>query len=86
MAENQKQDVPQVGDIWQEVDPRRTRYVRIEADGDNHAFITTVVFSDHFSGWLIAKGSRLTRAALGRFDGKRGGYKLHKRTLETSNA
>lgn len=63
-----------VGQIWQEVDPRKTRYVRVERVGLGGASIRTV--EKIGEEWRPARGSHLNWAARERFNGKRGGYML----------
>lgn len=74
---------PQVGDIWKEVDSRIERYVRVERVGVGRRSITirTVVFNPSNMGrrWRDAPRTRATYADLGRFNGRRNGYKLHER-------
>lgn len=66
-----------VGQIWREVNPRRERFVRIEAVSLMRVGISvrTVVKVD--GKWCDAPRSRLSYADRQRFNGKRGGYALH---------
>lgn len=72
------QPKPAVGQIWREVDPRFTRFVRIESVGSffrNEEVIgIRNVANDQHVGWISPKGARFTRASGKRFHGKRGGY------------
>lgn len=74
--------LPQVGDIWREVDPRCERFVRIESVGvvtthSRSIGIRTVIRRE--SGWIAVPRTRTSYARLDRFRGKRGGYALHER-------
>lgn len=65
-----------VGQIWQEVDPRQQRFVRIESTLMRDAVsIRTVTLRD--GTWTDAPRSRVSHPSRARFSGKRGGYKLH---------
>jgi hypothetical protein len=61
------------GQIWREVDPRFTRYVRVESDGQRIGIRAVVKAGDR---WVDAPRSRLSYADRSRFDGRRGGYEL----------
>lgn len=67
---------PAVGQIWKEVDPRVTRFVRVEKVGAHAGVMVRKVIRQNGS-WIHAPRSveRWTNAA--RFDGKRGGYEFH---------
>ncbi len=70
-----------VGQIWQEVDPRHPRHVRVIRIDEQSARIMTVVMLGDGSKerpheWRLIKTSS-TRALLTRFNGKRGGYVLY---------
>jgi len=61
--------------IWQEVDPRFERKVRVEKIlEDGRIGILTVERSEN--GWRPMDGSRIRYADPNRFNGKRGNYKL----------
>lgn len=74
------------GDIWQEVDPRHPRFVRVAKITGSHAYIYAV--EKNVDGiWLTARGPNgrpapERGAQLKRFNGKRTGYALHHRTDE----
>lgn len=78
------QVIPCIGDIWQEADPRFERYVEItglDSQGNNGTGavqILTVYRTPETIGWKSRGGYRW--AKLTRFNGKRGGYKLHIRS------
>lgn len=63
-----------VGQIWKELDPRFDRYVEVLRvdEKDQRA---TIVLASRSGGHA---GTRPTKASLKRFNGKRGGYALHK--------
>lgn len=63
---------PQVGQIWKECDPRFNRYVRIVHLHTNGCTIRTVTENGSM------EFGKSTHALLRRFNGKRGGYILHK--------
>jgi hypothetical protein len=65
--------VPEPGDIWEEIDPRYNppRYVLVVMTYPDYAKIIRV----HLTGETFPK-ARLLDAKLGRFNGKRGGYKF----------
>jgi hypothetical protein len=67
--------VPAIGDIWQEVDPRFTRFVRVVAVNTDAVALRRCTEQGLFEGF------RVTRANLKRFNGKRGGYQLHRLSL-----
>lgn len=62
--------------IWQEVDPRRERFIKVlEVKGDT-ATIQTV--RNVGPTWeRVPKTAMRLWANISRFNGKRGGYKLH---------
>ncbi len=67
-----------VGQIWQEVDPRLERYIRISGISCGVALIETVEqLVDGVTWRHKPKTKRNGEAALTRFTGKRGGYKLY---------
>jgi len=72
------QPKPVVGQIWREVDPRFTRFVRVESVGSflrNEEVIgIRNVTNDPHVGWVSHGGARFSRANSKRFNGKRGGY------------
>lgn len=75
--------VPMVGDIWQEVDPRMTRFVKVTKVWPDSVFVMAV---QHEGGaWVAVRNPKTNRyapernAQLKRFNGKRGGYALHER-------
>ncbi|MBU0917898.1 MAG: hypothetical protein KKD97_16255 [Gammaproteobacteria bacterium] len=63
-----------VGQIWKEVDPRFDRYVEVIGVNDQEQK-ATIMLAARSGGHA---GSRSTKASLKRFNGKRGGYELHK--------
>ena len=65
---------PKVGQIWKEVDPRFTRYIEI-LYVDEREQKATICLASRSGG---NSGSRQTKAAFKRFNGKRGGYELFK--------
>ena len=73
---------PRLGDIWKEVHPRFSRHVMVI--GDHGGPLGTVQIQGCYRvpetiGWQTHGPRRW--AKLGRFNGKRGGYKLEIRTL-----
>jgi hypothetical protein len=74
------------GDIWQEVDPRHPRFVRVTRVLDDDVSIYAVEWDQVAGDWIIALNPRTKRPAperwaqLKRFNGKRTGYALHHRT------
>lgn len=65
------------GQIWQEVDPRFERHVRVlNVSADKEiAVIETVIRSEN--GWVHKpKSPKWSYAGIERFNGKRGGYEL----------
>ena len=65
---------PKVGDVWKEVDPRMERYVCVlELSASGYARLARCDANGE------GQSTRLTRAQLDRFNGKRGGYALHRR-------
>lgn len=72
---------PADGDVWKEIDPRAPRFVEILKVGKTTCFIRKVTQSP--AGiWSYAPRSRWTEANLLRFNGKRGGYSLHRRAAD----
>jgi hypothetical protein len=67
--------IPHPGEIWQECDPRRARYVRVVHVGARVAIIT--VERLRHGDWAAALRARVMTADIGRFSGRRGGYRLH---------
>lgn len=66
--------IVKVGQVWKEVDPRFERYVEVIGVDEQEQKATIMLAArsgDH-------AGSRATKAGLKRFNGKRGGYALHK--------
>lgn len=63
---------PTIGDVWKEVDPRFERYVRVVAVNTDWVRLRKCAEQ----GWF--DGSRVSTAAITRFHGLRGGYKLHR--------
>jgi len=73
-----------VGQIWQDVDPRAIRYARIYAIGTGRRSIAIRTVYKAGRGdikspieWKVKPHSRMTYCDRERFNGKRGGYKLH---------
>lgn len=65
-----------VGQIWVEMDPRDERYVVVEKVYDGlPAFAKVRRVGADGSPW---PKSRSLDAQIGRFDGRRGGYAIHK--------
>lgn len=64
--------IPKVGQIWKEVDPRVDRYVMIVMVGPD------LVRLQRCDADGNAMFTRVTSAQLRRFNGKRGGYALHR--------
>lgn len=70
-----------VGQIWQEVDDRFIRFVRVEFIQNEwckqpHAFVDIVTVKKNSDNeWVRSKGSRLSPANTMRFNGKKGGYR-----------
>lgn len=64
---------PKPGQIWQEVDPRFERFIRVELLTEDEIFIQTVQKVD--GEWKVKPRSKATRAVEERFNGKRGGYR-----------
>lgn len=64
-----------VGQIWQEVDPRTWRFVRVERATPHVIDLQCVEFDGTL--WVAKKGTRRTQAMAIRFTGKCGGYQLH---------
>jgi hypothetical protein len=77
MSDNRtkEQDTSEVriGDIWKEVDPRFTRFVRIV--GRSEHFVRVYTCTE--AGYRLRH--RETACSIGRFNGKRGGYAFHAR-------
>jgi hypothetical protein len=71
-------------DIWQEQDPRQSRFVKVIRVCPKSVFIQAVEH-DIVEGWLPVRNGATGRDApvreskLSRFNGKRGGYKLYER-------
>lgn len=68
----------EVGDIWKEVDPRVERYISIhglrpQATGGARIDFRTCTEEGHIKRFTVGS------ARMERFNGKRGGYKLHRR-------
>lgn len=63
-----------VGQIWKEVDPRFERYIEVIYIDD----VTQKVEIVSPAGSGGQAGRRTTKASIKRFNGKRGGYVLHK--------
>lgn len=72
-------DVPQVGDIWKELDPRveYQRFVKVTRVGAASVFIHKVEPSPN--GWVRPARSTEREAQLKRFHGRSGGYGLYER-------
>jgi hypothetical protein len=62
-----------VGQIWLERDPRRERHVQVLEVREKTVAIRSVIRADD-GNWTAVKGSRVTEAFRGRFNGGRGGY------------
>jgi hypothetical protein len=71
--------IPQIGDIWVELDPRATvqRTIRIDRIACGSACVRTVRRAVHNADWVNDPSSRECWAKLTRFNGKRNGYALH---------
>jgi hypothetical protein len=70
--------LPEAGQIWREVDPRKERYVRIiKVDPTEPGCVWLQAVEFNGTIWTLAYKSRETTALLSRFNGKRGGYDLH---------
>lgn len=69
---------PEVGDIWQEQDPRQPRFVRVAQIGTVSALIYQVERRENGT-FSRAAGSVERWAQIKRFNGKRSGYALHQR-------
>lgn len=73
-------NIPLVGDIWREVDPRFNRYIRIietpDPDDLRVIFKTVIKSGD---AWIDGKHASFQSAKRERFHGRRGGYVLHER-------
>ena len=78
-----------VGQIWQEVDPRKERFIRVISvvpgiavslrQADIGAVIGAVEIETVGSsplGWFRLPLTRVNHASAARFNGRRGGYKL----------
>lgn len=63
---------PKPGEIWQEVDPRLERYIRIISVYDD-VTLETVIKTD--AGWRRAPRTGQRHARMDRFNGKRSGYR-----------
>lgn len=59
-----------IGQIWQEVDPRFTRYVLVVDADEENWYVRGCTIDGEFT-----PRSRALRAMEERFNGKRGGYK-----------
>lgn len=59
------------GQIWQEVDKRFTRFIKIVDIGEEDIFICTVDTDGY-----ATKPERVRKASAARFNGKRSGYKF----------
>lgn len=64
-----------IGQIWVEMDPRDERYVKITAAPTNSFVVTVIRVTEAGEPW--PKG-RKTFPQRVRFNGKRGGYALHR--------
>lgn len=67
----------EVGQIWQEQDPRVERFVRIESVGTGPRSIRIRTVYVESGQWVKDPSSRGSFASRERFNGKRGGYRLH---------
>lgn len=68
--------VPEVGDVWQEIDPRMTRFVRVMSILEG-----AVTISRCWPNGELWDSETRTTAKYSRFNGRRGGYGLHLRTV-----
>lgn len=59
-----------IGQIWQEVDPRFERFIKVVELTEDEILVQTCDREGN-----IVNGSRVTRPRAERFNGKRGGYK-----------
>ncbi len=79
-------ETPQVDDIWKEVDPRATRFVRVVVVAGTDVRVVTVTEKEP-GYWVPVLNEKTKRYAparwadLRRFNGKRGGYALHLREI-----
>ena len=60
----------EIGSVWQEVDPRFERYIRVVELSEDEIFIQTCD-----ADGKIKPKARVTRPVAERFNGKRGGYR-----------
>ena len=72
-------DQPQVGDIWEEMDPRTEyhRFVKVVQVGKAGVFIHKVEPAD--GAWITPVRAPTREAQLKRFHGRNGGYRLYSR-------
>lgn len=71
------QPAPAIGQIWREVDPRFSRFVRVEALATDRRSVSVRTVMKENGYWKPAPRSRLGYADSERFCGKRGGYAIH---------
>lgn len=67
--------IPDVGEIWREVDPRFDRFVRIVSVSSSRSANIRTVIKDG-DGWIDDPRGYASTAHPRRFNGKRGGYEL----------
>ncbi|MBN9434035.1 MAG: hypothetical protein J0I45_16510 [Bosea sp.] len=65
------------GQIWKEVDPRFTRFIRIENVGAGRRSISIRTVENVDGRWVDAERSRCSYADPQRFNGKRGNYAFY---------
>lgn len=69
--------VPLVGDIWEDLTPGRHRFVKIHrtVEGADTLFVFRVQQKN--GEWFSPRHSRVSETTIARFNGRRGGFRLH---------